>query len=165
MVDFSIHSVLAELAQCMRSFSNLHTVRLRMSVSSLTDMVARGAFKTHTYPSVRTVILSCTAYPLLLSCPNIQTIASPQTPEKHYALWILRCLQKSPLVEDVRCFFHPYMLCGMSPLLLGAYRVLIVIDVGSFLPSIRLLRLLLEPRDSRVSYLSVWANLSPTAVS
>jgi len=107
VVDFSIHSVLAELAQCMRSFSNLHTVRLRISVRSLTGMAARGAFQTHTYPSVRTVILSRTAYPLLLSCPNVQTIASTQILERNYAPWILRSSQRFSLVEDVRYFFHP----------------------------------------------------------
>src|SRR6266545_3466390 len=75
ITDFSINSVLVELARCFSLFTNLHTVKLDMHNSSIRrqDMVFDG-FKKHIYPSIRRVILATRAYPLLLSCPNVESV-------------------------------------------------------------------------------------------
>lgn len=76
--QYSIKTVLAELARCLSLFSNLHTVQIDV-VSSF----RRGAyfgeffeqtFKKHSYPQIRNVFVTYFSVSFVASCPQARRI-------------------------------------------------------------------------------------------
>ncbi|KDR77400.1 hypothetical protein GALMADRAFT_404872 [Galerina marginata CBS 339.88] len=81
VTDFSIASVLLELARCMTLFPNLHVVKLGISPSTPSTSYnnplyksAKRAISGYSYPQIEVVSLSQAAYPLLFCCPNLRSV-------------------------------------------------------------------------------------------
>ena len=75
------------------------------------DVATANGFAKHIYPSIRRVILAPRAYPLLLSCPNVQSVQGISTT---MSTNVLNYLYKSPCIESVGCSFRPTELKGDS---------------------------------------------------
>ncbi|KAJ3500406.1 hypothetical protein NLJ89_g9810 [Agrocybe chaxingu] len=82
--EYSLESVLKEVARSMAQFPNLHTVKLLIvfQFASETVVPAKNVFKVHRYPQIKHLVLDRTSYPFMLSCPNATKIE--RLPTSHY---------------------------------------------------------------------------------
>ena len=76
--EYSIETVLAELARCLGLFSNLHTVQIDVSTDfrrrrSLGEIFEQ-TFKKYTYPQIRNVFVMSFSVSFVASCPHARRV-------------------------------------------------------------------------------------------
>ena len=98
--EYSIKSVLAELARCLTLFPNLHTVQIEASSiirRSRTPNLATSfeqIFKKCSYPQIRNVFVMSFSEPFIASCPQarrVRFIPPWQTPISFLETMIINC--------------------------------------------------------------------------
>ena len=76
IADYSFDTVIAQLARCLRLFSNLHTVQIKVasdSKRSLHKIFAR-TFKNYSYPQIRDVSVMVLSQSFISSCPEARHV-------------------------------------------------------------------------------------------
>ena len=76
IADYSFDTVIAELARCLRLFSNLHMVQIKVasdSKRSLHKIFAR-TFKDYSYPQIRDVSVMVLSQSFIASCPEARHV-------------------------------------------------------------------------------------------
>ncbi|CAA7267715.1 unnamed protein product [Cyclocybe aegerita] len=76
VLDYSVDTVLPELARCMTLFPNLHTVQLNLKLKRQRHMFLQDVFEPYSYPNVHTACLSESAIPFLYVCPGLRKLHS-----------------------------------------------------------------------------------------
>ncbi|KDR68728.1 hypothetical protein GALMADRAFT_146075 [Galerina marginata CBS 339.88] len=97
--DYSSHSVLEELARCMAVFPNLHTVKLLVLVDPLNAFDTEKIFAKHSYPQIRTAMVSTRGFPLLRSCPGVQFAYSTEDCKTGHLTRVM--LHSCPLLQNL----------------------------------------------------------------
>jgi hypothetical protein len=126
--EYSLETVLAELARCLRQFPNLHTVQIDVD-DHVVGSFRRGrsweifeqTFKNYSYPQIRNVFVMFYSVPIIASCPQAQHVGFTRnwsmTRNKSCRKNILRyCHHMEVLAsEDFGdVFWTPYNACELS---------------------------------------------------
>ena len=71
ITEYSIKTVLAELARCLGLFPNLHTVQIDVDFKPRLHLgeIFKQAFKTYSYPQIRNVFIMGLSVSFVASCP------------------------------------------------------------------------------------------------
>ena len=76
--DYSIETVLAELARCLSLFTNLHTVQIEVSTMSRRRRsmgdIFKQAFEKYSYPQIRNVFVMLHSISFVASCPQVRCV-------------------------------------------------------------------------------------------
>ena len=116
IADYSFDTVIAELARCLRLFSNLHTVQIKVasdSKRSLHKIFAR-TFKYYSYPQIRDVTVMASSQSFIASCPearHVDFIKQWAWPPRYtdpggYLSLIINNCPRLEVLEDVPDFLH-----------------------------------------------------------
>jgi hypothetical protein len=81
VTDYSVDTVLAELARCIALFPNLHTVQLHFRFYRFQFL---DAFETYQYPSIKNVYVCPMSAMFVGACPEVRIVSSAQW---HNILW------------------------------------------------------------------------------
>ena len=80
MTEYSINTVLAELARCIALFQNLHTVQLSFRSNRFNSYRSRkvrvdNPFTTYQYPSIKNVYICPMSVMILRACPEARIVS------------------------------------------------------------------------------------------
>jgi hypothetical protein len=107
ITDFSLDSVLTELARCLLLFPNLHTLQLLGDSWRMMRFSSR-VFHGKIFPSVRTLVFSYRAYHVVACCPDVKqvTVVGNLNPDFLTASEVIftQCVTNCPKVEVLRGF-------------------------------------------------------------
>jgi hypothetical protein len=78
VTEYSVDTVLAELARCIALFPNLHTVQLHFRFTRERRHRVADAFKSYQYPSIRNVFMCPMSFIFLCACPRVRFVAPIQ---------------------------------------------------------------------------------------
>ncbi|KAJ3507702.1 hypothetical protein NLJ89_g6160 [Agrocybe chaxingu] len=78
ILEYSVDTVLPELARCMTLFPNLHTVQLNFKLKRKRHAFLQDVFSPYSYPHIHTVCLSESAAPFIHACPGLRELHSYQ---------------------------------------------------------------------------------------
>jgi hypothetical protein len=76
--EYSLETVLVELARCLTLFSNLHTVQIDIVSSPRGRTIFERTFKKYSYPQIRNASVMSSSQPFLVSCPQARCVGSTQ---------------------------------------------------------------------------------------
>jgi len=72
VTDYSVNTVLAELARCIALFPNLHTVQLHFRFTKVQYL---GMFTNYQYPSIKNVYLCSMSAMFICACPEARVVS------------------------------------------------------------------------------------------
>jgi len=72
VTEYSVDTVLAELARCIALFPNLHTVQLHFRFNRFKFL---DTFKTYQYPSIKNVYICPMSAMFLCACPEVRVVS------------------------------------------------------------------------------------------
>lgn len=72
--EYSMETVLAELARCLTLLSNLHTVQIDVMSSSRGRTIFERTFKKYSYPQIRNAFVMPSSQSFLASCPQARCV-------------------------------------------------------------------------------------------
>jgi hypothetical protein len=81
VTDYSIDTVLAELARCIALFPNLHTVQLHFRFNEVQYL---GMFTTYQYPSIKHIYICPMSAMFVGACPEARVVSPVRW---HAASW------------------------------------------------------------------------------
>jgi hypothetical protein len=83
LVKPSANKVLPAFAQCLQSFSNLHTLQIDDVYGPLATAI-KTAFKGHRFLQIHTVIIPTLAHHILSSCPQVRDVTCTGFPANYF---------------------------------------------------------------------------------
>ena len=72
MTEYSVDTVLAELARCIALFPNLHTVQLNFRLNRFKFL---DTFTTYQYPSIKNVYVCLMSAVFICACPEVRVVS------------------------------------------------------------------------------------------
>src|SRR6266446_1642056 len=107
VTEYSVDTVLAELARCIALFPNLHTVQFNFRLSYHKRHHVENAFKAYQYPSIRNVFICPVSIMFLRACPEARFVA-PMRWHKNFS-WLRdifeKVLNECPALEVLGPFY------------------------------------------------------------
>jgi hypothetical protein len=118
IVEYSLDTVLAELARCLSLFPNLHTVQIDVTSStrrrrSLGEVFER-TFENYSYPQIRNVFFMFFSVPFIASCPQARRVGSTYNSMNNSCLQTIQsnCPHLEELEDFGDVFWRPYACNG-----------------------------------------------------